>query len=157
MKFPSNTIHEIRSRLDLSRFISKYLPLKNNKCSCPFHVDKTPSFSILTKNQTWRCFGCGFHGDIFTFVRLMEKLSFSDAVTLLAQEAGVVMARRSPDALGQAIPQADDRPLVGRPICEGRRPEGAEVWRWTTLLGAFDGQRWRGPELRSGVELRREG
>ena len=93
MNFPSNTIQEIRSRLDLSRFISKYLPLKNNKCSCPFHVDKTPSFSIHTKTQTWRCFGCGLHGDILTFVRLVEKLSFPNAVTLLAREAGVALPK----------------------------------------------------------------
>ena len=93
MKFPSNTIREIKSRLALSPFISKYLPVKNNKSSCPFHVDNTPSFSILTKNQTWRCFGCGLHGDIFTFVRLIERLSFSDTVTLLAQEAGVALPK----------------------------------------------------------------
>ncbi len=93
MKFPSNTIQEIRSRLDLSQFVSKYLPLRNNKCCCPFHVDKTPSFSIFTKNQTWRCFGCGLHGNIFTFIMLIEKLSFSNAVTLLAQEAGIPLPK----------------------------------------------------------------
>ena len=92
--FSSQLLQQIKEKIDLVEFISRYVQLNRNlKSVCPFHPEKTPSFSIHPKKQIWRCFGCGLHGDILTFVRLIEKLSFSDTVTLLAQEAGVALPK----------------------------------------------------------------
>jgi len=89
-KFSGQLIEEIKSRIDLTDFLGRYVNLNRNlKALCPFHPEKAPSFSVNPKKQYWHCFGCGAGGDIFTFIQLIEKLNFSDAVKLLAREAGV--------------------------------------------------------------------
>src|SRR5437867_3997308 len=62
---------------------------RNLKCCCPFHNEKTPSFSINPEGQYFHCFGCGKSGDIFTFVRLQERVSFPEALRILADRAGI--------------------------------------------------------------------
>lgn len=91
--FPPHILQQIKERINLVDFVGRYIRLNRNlKAICPFHSENTPSFSIHPNKQTWRCFGaCGLHGDIFTFVQLIEKLKFSDAVKLLANEAGIAL------------------------------------------------------------------
>lgn len=93
MPFAPDQKEEIRSRLDIVQVISEYLTVKKVGtrfvASCPFHHEKTPSFSISPDNQFWYCFGCGEGGDIFKFVMQMEGLEFPDALRLLAKRAGV--------------------------------------------------------------------
>ena len=95
---------EIKARLDLVEFIRGYVPLKkagrNFKGLCPFHSEKTPSFIVFPDTQTWRCFGCGQGGDLFTFTEKVENLTFSDALQTLAQKAGVELEPRVPQAAG---------------------------------------------------------
>lgn len=91
---PKNTIEEIRSRANIVDVVSAYLPeLRRrggtHKCNCPFHKEKTPSFTVNEERQIYHCFGCGAGGDVFGFVMEYEKVDFVGAVQLLADRVGV--------------------------------------------------------------------
>lgn len=90
-------LEEIKDRIDIVQLISQYLPLKragrNFKALCPFHGEKTPSFTVSPEKQFFHCFGCGASGDIFQFVMKMENLTFPEALEKLAQQAGVELPR----------------------------------------------------------------
>lgn len=92
-KFPQNFIDDLRQRADIVRIISEYVPLKkrgaNWMARCPFHEEKTPSFSVSPAKNIFYCFGCGKGGSVFTFIMEMEHLSFPEAVRLVAEKAGV--------------------------------------------------------------------
>ncbi len=89
----SSTIEQIKDRIDIIDLISTYIPLQragaNSKAPCPFHSERTPSFVVSPVRQTYHCFGCGEHGDIFTFVEKMEGVDFKGALKILADKAGV--------------------------------------------------------------------
>src|SRR3989339_714504 len=93
MLFPDQVLEEIKGRIDLADFISRYVELRhagaNYKGLCPFHQEKTPSFMVSPAKAIFKCFGCGAGGNLFTFVRDIEGVSFSEAVRMLAREAGV--------------------------------------------------------------------
>src|SRR5690606_37233611 len=85
---------EIKQRLDIVDFISRYTPLRKTgatyKGLCPFHSERTPSFVVFPHSGTWHCFGaCGTGGDIFAFLMKKENLEFREALQILAREAGV--------------------------------------------------------------------
>ncbi len=86
-------IETIRERLDIVDIVSQYLTLKkagqNYVALCPFHDEKTPSFSVSPTLQRYKCFGCGETGDIFDFIQKIEKLDFPEALKKLAKQAGV--------------------------------------------------------------------
>ncbi len=86
-------LEEIKSRLDIVEVISDYIPLKkagqNWKGLCPFHSEKTPSFTVSPSKQIYYCFGCSSGGDIFTFLMKYESLSFQESLNILAKRAGV--------------------------------------------------------------------
>ncbi len=88
-------LNTLRDRLDIEEFISGYVHLKRagrlSKGLCPFHSEKTPSFTVYPDNQTFYCFGCGKGGDIITFTRDIENLDYLDAVRFLADRAGLNM------------------------------------------------------------------
>lgn len=88
-----STLEEIKNRLDIVDVISEYVRLKqagqNWKGLCPFHTEKTPSFTVNPAKQIYHCFGCGSGGDIFSFLVKYESLSFPEAVAVLAKKAGV--------------------------------------------------------------------
>jgi DNA primase len=69
---------------------------------CPFHGEKTPSFHVLTDRQSYHCFGCGAHGDVFSFIMEYEKLPFWEAAKRIAGEVGVEVPERSPEAAQRA-------------------------------------------------------
>ena len=102
---PSNdrTLEEIKDRIDIVDLISEYVHLKktgqNWKGLCPFHTEKTPSFTVSPAKQIYHCFGCNSGGDIFTFLTNYENLTFPEALNLLAGKAGVVL---KPSAGGTA-------------------------------------------------------
>jgi DNA primase len=91
----SQIAQQIKSRIDIVDFISDYLELKkagrNFKGLCPFHAEKSPSFTVSPERQMFHCFGCGVGGDIVGFMMKEQNLSFPQAVERLAERAGVVI------------------------------------------------------------------
>ncbi|MCK4809352.1 MAG: DNA primase [Candidatus Omnitrophica bacterium] len=89
---PQQFIEEIQARTDIAELISSYIPLKkagrNFKALCPFHNEKTPSFLISPQKQIFHCFGCGEGGGVIQFLMLFEKVSFVEAVEILAKRLG---------------------------------------------------------------------
>jgi len=89
----SADLDEIRAHSDLVEVVSQYVALKrtgkNYKGLCPFHAEKTPSFTVNPELQRWRCFGCGQYGDVFDFIMRIENVSFVEAARLLAERAGL--------------------------------------------------------------------
>jgi DNA primase len=96
----SDFVETVRSAGDIVRVISDYVPLKaagtRMKGLCPFHEEKTPSFSVDPGTQLFYCFGCQTGGDIFKFVMLYEKVGFREAVELLAERFGVPLPASRP-------------------------------------------------------------
>ena len=90
-----NTLQDIKDRIDIVDLISEYINLKktgrNWKGLCPFHTEKTPSFTVSPAKQIFHCFGCGTGGDIFTFMVRHETLTFPEALNMLAKRAGVTL------------------------------------------------------------------
>lgn len=86
-------IDEIKSRLDIVDVISEYLDLKktgsNFKALCPFHHEKTPSFTVSPSKQFYYCFGCGDSGDVINFLKKIENISFNEALQILSEKAGI--------------------------------------------------------------------
>ena len=95
MAIPEDVILEIKYRNDIETVISPYVNLKragkNLKGLCPFHNEKTPSFTVYPENGSFYCFGCGVGGDVFTFTRLIENLDYIEAVRLLAERSGITI------------------------------------------------------------------
>ncbi len=94
-------IEEIRERTDIVTLVSSYLQLKRSGANhfglCPFHTEKSPSFSVSAPRQTFHCFGCNEGGDVFAFLMKMEGLSFPEAARRLAGLAGVEIPEEAPD------------------------------------------------------------
>ena len=88
----------ILDRVDLVDLVSQHVSLKRRGRRwvglCPFHAEKTPSFTVTPEMGLFKCFGCGEGGDLFSFVQLKENVSFIEAMRLLADRAGVEMALR---------------------------------------------------------------
>lgn len=93
MYYPDELIEEIRMRSDIVDIISGYVKLKKQGSSyfglCPFHNEKSPSFSVSPGKQMYYCFGCGEGGNVFTFLMRYENDTFLEAVSILAKRAGV--------------------------------------------------------------------
>lgn len=98
-RIPQDVIDEIAARLNILDVISQYVPLKRRGANyiglCPFHNEKTPSFTVSPSKQFYHCFGCGAGGNLFSFIMKLEHLSFPEAVHRLAKEAGVYVPERS--------------------------------------------------------------
>jgi len=90
-------VEEIKKKLDIVDVINHYLPLKKRGrhylAPCPFHSEKTPSFTVSPELQIFKCFGCGKAGDIFTFVQEYDHVDFKDALEDLAKMAGVTLKK----------------------------------------------------------------
>ena len=93
MRFDSSFIEELKARCDIVDIISGYVSLKragsNYVGLCPFHNEKSPSFTVFTKNDSCYCFGCGAGGDVITFIMRMENLDYVSALEFLANRAGL--------------------------------------------------------------------
>ncbi|MBE6764864.1 MAG: DNA primase [Clostridia bacterium] len=95
MAIPQEFLSELRDRCDITSLISGYVNLKragtNYKGLCPFHSEKTPSFTVFPDTKSFYCFGCQAGGDAVTFVRLAERLDYVEAVKFLASREGMTM------------------------------------------------------------------
>jgi len=93
-------IEDLRQRVPLSDVIGRRVKLvrkgRRHTGLCPFHSEKTPSFSVVDDDGFYHCFGCGVHGDAISFLRETDGLDFLEAVERLAEMAGVAVPRSTP-------------------------------------------------------------
>lgn len=102
MAFPENFITELTERNDIVEVVSSYVQLSKRSGAnlfglCPFHSEKTPSFSVSPGKQIYHCFGCGKGGGVINFIMEVENLSFPEAVAFLAKRAGMPLPEESND------------------------------------------------------------
>ncbi len=106
MAFTPEFLDEIRARLSLADVIGRKVRLikrgRENVALCPFHNEKTPSFTVSEDKGFFHCFGCGAHGDVIGFVMRTDNLSFPDAVERLAQDAGLPVPVTAPEERARA-------------------------------------------------------
>ena len=102
---PRETIDEIRSRCDIEEIVGHYVTLKragsNYSGLCPFHSEKSPSFTVFPASQSFYCFGCGAGGDVITFIRREENLDYVEAIEFLGKRVGVEIPRDSREEQGR--------------------------------------------------------
>ena len=95
MFYSDDIVEEVRSRNDIVDVISEYAGLKkagnSYKCCCPFHSEKTPSFTVSREKQMYHCFGCGAGGNVYTFIMKYENFTFPEAIEYLAKRAGITL------------------------------------------------------------------
>lgn len=108
MFYPEEVIEEVRQRNDIVDVISSYVKLKKTGSNyvglCPFHNEKSPSFSVSGSRQMYHCFGCGVGGNVFTFIMEYENFTFLEALKYLADRCGMQLpeAQQTPEARRQA-------------------------------------------------------
>ncbi|MZH45812.1 MAG: DNA primase, partial [Nitrospinae bacterium] len=102
ISIPDHIIDEIRDRADIVAVISDHVVLKkagkNYKGLCPFHSEKTPSFSVSPEKRIYHCFGCGTGGNVFKFLMEIQSISFPDAIKILAERTGIPLPRNNSDS-----------------------------------------------------------
>lgn len=135
-------VEAVRERTDIVRLVSQYLTLRkaggdNMTGLCPFHQEKTPSFSISPAKQVFYCHGCGKGGDAIGFLRELEHLSFTEAVERLAQQAGITLryegdspAERRAAARRMALIRANEEAarLYAKMLADGREAAEARAY-----------------------------
>src|ERR1700754_1578837 len=128
---PSQNIEQIAAANDIVEVIGSYFPLKragtNFKALCPFHQEKSPSFTVSPQRQSFHCFGCGAGGSVFRFVMDYEHLDFPSPVKKLATRVGL------PGIEDRPFPAADDRQHETRRMLLQLHAEAAE-WFHENLL-----------------------
>ena len=147
MAFSSDFAQTLKQQADIVRIVGDYVSLKkagaqNYSGLCPFHKEKTPSFSVHATRQFYHCFGCGASGDVFKFVQTLENISFPEAVRAVAQKMGVPLPKQSfsseaeaRDArLRTALLEVHERASAFFQQCL-RRPEGARAREYLTGRG----------------------
>lgn len=140
MGFGKDFRNEVKSQTDIVKIISEYLPLKkkgkNYVANCPFHTEKTPSFSVNPVMQVFHCFGCSVGGDAFGFIMQIERCDFVQAVKLLAEKAGIPIPKLDP--------KLDDNEL------SQRREELLQINLWAVEF--FQNQLFEGLEGKTACE-----
>ncbi len=113
MRYPREIIDEVRMQNDIVEVISQYVPLKQKGSSyfglCPFHNEKTASFSVNSEKQFYYCFGCGAAGNVFSFLMEMENLDFPEAMKKLAERAHITLPEPEKSAQVIAAEQTKQR------------------------------------------------
>jgi DNA primase len=129
----------VKQQADIVRIIGDYIKLKKAGASnysglCPFHGEKTPSFSVHATRQFYHCFGCGVSGDVFSFVQKVETVTFPEAVRLVAQKLGIPLPKATYSSPAEAheaklraqLIDVQERAAVFFQECL-KRPEGARA------------------------------
>jgi len=107
MANPGDFAYTVKQQADIVRIVGDYVKLKkagaqNYAGLCPFHQEKTPSFSVHATRQFYHCFGCGASGDVFSFVQKMENITFPEAVRAVAQKVGIPLPKISYNSPAEA-------------------------------------------------------
>lgn len=112
MRYPQTFIDDLKRQADIVRVIQDYVQLKkkgaNWMACCPFHKEKTPSFSVSPVKEIFYCFGCHKGGSVFNFVMEMERVSFPEAIKLVAEKSGVPLPIMIDDSRFQARRQESE-------------------------------------------------
>jgi DNA primase len=140
----------LKQQADIVRIVGDYVKLKkagaqNFSGLCPFHAEKTPSFSVHAMRQFYHCFGCGESGDVFAFIQKVENITFPEAVRLLAQKLGVPMPKVSFSSPAEARDAQVRMALLDVHVRAAaffqeclRRPEGATAREYLKGRGLDD-------------------
>src|SRR5215469_16429658 len=107
MANPGDFAYTVKQQADIVRIIGDYVKLKkagaqNYSGLCPFHGEKTPSFSVHATRQFYHCFGCHESGDVFKFIQKIENISFPEAVRFVAQKLGIPLPKTAYSTPGEA-------------------------------------------------------
>ena len=144
---PEDKIEEVRRRTDIVSLIGEYVTLKkagkNFLGLCPFHREKTPSFTVSPDKQMFYCFGCSEGGNVFSFLVKLNHLTFPEAVRHLAGKVGVVIPERS------MSPEEKDRYTLGEQI---RRVNGLAAEYFVRALQSPEGEEAREYLRKRGIE-----
>jgi DNA primase len=113
MRYPQTFLDDLKRQADIVRVVQDYVQLKkkgaNWMACCPFHKEKTPSFSVSPAKEIFYCFGCHKGGSVFNFVMEMERVSFPEAIKLVAEKSGVPLPKLIDDSRFEAKRhEADD-------------------------------------------------
>ncbi|GGW56138.1 DNA primase [Alishewanella tabrizica] len=116
-QIPRQFIDDLLARTDIVELIDKRVPLKkagarNYSACCPFHNEKSPSFTVSPDKQFYHCFGCGAHGNAITFMMEFEQLEFVEAIEELAKDLHLEVPREKGSQANRPAPQADDYALM---------------------------------------------
>jgi DNA primase len=147
MANPGDFAYTLKQQADIVRIIGDYIKLKkagaqNYSGLCPFHGEKTPSFSVHATKQFYYCFGCHEKGDVFTFIQKIENITFPESVRLVAQKLGIPLPKASYATEGEAkdarlrgqLLDVHERAVAFFQECL-RRPEGARAREYLTGRG----------------------
>lgn len=139
MANPGDFAYTVKQQADIVRIIGDYVKLKkagaqNYAGLCPFHGEKTPSFSVHATRQFYHCFGCSASGDVFSFIQKIENITFPESVRFVAQKLGIPLPKASYATEGEAkearlrgqLLEVHERALSFFQECL-RRPEGARA------------------------------
>ena len=114
--YPQSFIQRLRDEIPVSHVVGQRVPLKKKgrelEACCPFHQEKTPSFTVNDQKGFYHCFGCSAHGDALKFLMEYERLSYPQAIEALAQDAGIALPEISPEAVRQEQKRASLQDVV---------------------------------------------
>src|SRR5438270_4666753 len=107
MANPGDFAYTVKQQADIVKIIGDYVRLKKAGAQhysglCPFHSEKTPSFSVHATRQFFHCFVCDVTGDVFSFVQKLENVTFPEAVRAVAQKAGIPLPKQQFDSPAEA-------------------------------------------------------
>jgi len=133
--YSDGVLDEVRNSVNIVSLISEYVALKkrgrNHVARCPFHTEKTPSFTVSEEKQVFHCYGCGAGGDIFKFVMQLEQIPFPEAVRFIAERHGIALPQ----------PEVRERPDTGTDSETLRKAmEEAALFFHAALLDSTEGQ-----------------
>jgi DNA primase len=147
MANPGDFAYTVKQQADIVHIIGDYIKLKkagaqNYSGLCPFHGEKTPSFSVHATRQFYHCFGCGLSGDVFSFIQKIENITFPESVRMVAQKLGIPLPKASYATEGEAkearlrgqLLDVHERAVAFFQECL-RRPEGAKAREYLTGRG----------------------
>jgi len=113
MRFPQAFIDDLRRQADIVRIVQDYVSLKkkgaNWMACCPFHKEKTASFSVSPAKDIFYCFGCQKGGSVFNFVMEMERVAFPDAIKIVAEKTGVPLPKLVDDSRFESHKRESDQ------------------------------------------------